>query len=112
MKKRAFAWWVSILWVGFLVVACAGTSKEVRIPTESVVVATPMVEITKGAQVILYGTGFAPKEEIQFVFKDSGGVETVVSGDSLKPAPLPNEKGAWVTAWDCGSYMSLIKPGL
>ena len=87
--------------------------KEVRTAKQSpsVIVTTPLVEISKTAQVVLYGTGFAHKQSILFIFKDTGGVLTVIGDDALKPAPVPNEAGAWVTAWNVGGYLSLIKPG-
>lgn len=113
MKHRGFGLFVVVCLVGLLVVACSSPSKEVRTakPSPSVIITTPLVEISKTAQVVLYGTGFTPKEKVLFVFKDTGGILTVISDDALKPAPMPNEAGAWVTAWDVGQYLSLIKPG-
>lgn len=113
MKNRGFGLLVVVCLVGFLVGACTGPTKEVRTKKQSasVIVTTPLVEITKTAQVVFYGTGFAPKQEVLFIFKDTGGVQTVISSDALKPAPVPNEAGAWVTAWNAGQYLSLIKPG-
>ena len=114
MKNRGFGLLVVVCLVGLLVGACAGPAKEVQTVTQctSVIVATPRVEISKTAQVVLYGTGFAAKQEVLFVFKDKGGVRTVISDDALIPAPVPNEAGAWVTAWDAGQYLSLIQPGM
>lgn len=111
MKKGTCGFLATVLLASFFIVACACPSKEVRGGGVSVVVGTPMVEISKTAQVVLYGTGFAPKQEVLFLFKDVSGVPTVVSNDTLKPEPVPNEVGAWVTVWDCSQYMSLIKPG-
>ena len=113
MKNRGFQLLVVVCLVGFLVGACSGPTKEVRTHKQSasVIVATPLVELSKTAQVVLYGTGFAPKQEVLFVFKDTGGVLTVISNDALKPAPVPNEAGAWVTAWSAGQYLSLLKEG-
>ena len=71
--------------------------------------ATPSVELNETSKVSLYGTGFAPKQEVLFVFKDTGGVQTVISTDALSPAPVPNEAGAWVSVWDAGQYISLLK---
>jgi hypothetical protein len=76
----------------------------------SVVVGTPMVELSGDSKVVFYGTGFAPKQEIQLIFRDAGGVLTVINS-ALKPDPIPNEEGAWVTAWDVRPYVKLIKPG-
>ena len=113
MKNRGLGLVVVICLVGFLVGACAGPGKEVSTKKQraSVIVATPSVELSKTATVALYGTGFAPKQEVLFVFKDTGGVQTVISTDALKPAPVPNEAGAWVSVWNAGQYMSLLKPG-
>ncbi len=100
--------------VGALIVGCSGVKSKTTAMADdppSVVVATPMVELSKTAKVVLYGTGFAPKQEVLFVFKDSGGVQTVISSDALKPAPVANDAGAWVTSWDCSSYLSLLQPG-
>ena len=114
MKNRGLGVLVVVCLVGLLVGACNSLTQEVRTQTQSasVIVATPRVEISKTAQVVIYGTGFAPKQEVLFVFKDTGGVLTVISNDALRPAPVPNEAGAWVTAWDAGQYLSLIQPGM
>ena len=113
MRRRRLGLLVAVLLVGLLVVGCAGMgkeTKEVKTVARSVIVSTPMVELSKTGRVVFYGTGFAPKQEIQFLFKDSGGVPTIINS-ALKPDPVPNEEGAWVTAWDAGGYLSLIKPG-
>ena len=114
MKKRGLGLLVVVCVVGLLLGACAGTKEEVKEvkapkPAPSVVVATPSVELSKTSKVVLYGTGFAPKQEVLFVFKDTGGVLTVISNDALAPAPVPNAAGAWVTTWDAGQYLSLLK---
>jgi hypothetical protein len=111
MKNRSIVLLVVVCLVGLLLGACATTEKEVRTQNVSVIVATPRVELNKTAQVVLYGTGFAPKQEVLFVFKDTGGVQTVISADALKPLPVPDEAGTWVTVWDVGQYLSLLKPG-
>lgn len=111
MKRRGFGLFVVVSLVVLFVVACAGPSKQVKSPAVSVMVATPMVEIGKTAQVVFYGTGFAPKQEVVFLFKDASQVLTRIANEDLKPQPVPNEVGAWVTVWNCGPYLSLIKPG-
>ncbi len=113
MKNRGFGLLVVVCLVGLLVGACTCPTKEVRTQKQSpsVIVATPRVELSKTAQVVLYGTGFSPKQEVLFVFRDSSGVLTVISNDALNPAPVPNEAGAWVTMWNAGQYLSLIKAG-
>jgi hypothetical protein len=114
MKNRSLWLLVVVCSVGLLVGACAGSKEEVKTApaaklNPSVIVATPSVELSKTSKVALYGTGFAPKQEVLFVFKDTGGVQTVISTDALKPAPVPNEAGAWVSVWDAGQYISLLK---
>jgi hypothetical protein len=110
MRKRSLGLLVAVFLVGILIVACAGPSQEVQTRPVSVVVSTPMVELSKTAKVVFYGTGFAPKQEIQFLFKDSGGVQSIINS-ALTPDPVPNAEGAWVTVWSCGDYLSLITPG-
>ena len=112
MRKRSLGMLVAVLLVGLLVVGCAAPSKEVQTGPVSVVVATPMVELSKTTKVVFYGMGFAPKQELQFLFKDTGGVQSIINS-ALKPDPVPNAEGAWVTEWNCGGggYMGLIKPG-
>jgi hypothetical protein len=112
MKKRGLGLLAVVCLVGLLLGACAETKQEVRTvkPSGSVIVATPSVELNKTAKVVLYGTGFAPKQEVLFVFKDSGGVLTVISNDALAPAPVPDAAGVWVTTWDAGQYLSLLNP--
>jgi hypothetical protein len=113
MKKRGLGLLVVVCLFGLMLGACAETKQEVRAakpsPTPTVIVANPSVELSKTAKVAIYGTGFAPKQEVLFVFKDTGGVLTVISNDALAPAPVPNEVGAWVTTWDAGQYISLLK---
>jgi uncharacterized protein YdeI (BOF family) len=112
MKKRSLGLLAVVCLIGLLLGACAETRQEVRAakPSGSVIVATPSVELNKTAKVVLYGTGFAPKQEVLFVFKDSGGVLTVISNDALAPAPVPDAAGVWVTTWDAGQYLSLLNP--
>ena len=111
MKKRGLALLAVVCVVGLLL-GCAETKREVRTvpakPGPTVIVADPSVELSKTAKVALYGTNFAPKQEVLLVFKDSGGVLTVISNDALKPAPVPDEAGLWVTTWDAGQYISLL----
>jgi hypothetical protein len=112
MKKRSLVLLVVFALVGLFVIACVGPGQEVVKKVKmSVVVTTPMVEISKTAKVIIYGMGFTPKQEVLFLFKDADGVQNVIMTDALKPVPVPNEEGAWVTQWDCSPYISLLKAG-
>ncbi len=110
MRKISLGWKVAVSLAGLLIVACAGPSQEVQTGAVSVVVGTPMVELSKTSKVVFYGTGFAPQQEIQFLFKDTGGVQSIINS-ALSPEPVPNAEGAWVTVWNCGDYLTLIKPG-
>ena len=110
MRKRSLGMLVAVFLVGIFIGACAGPSQEVKTGPVSVVVSTPMVELSKTARVVFYGTGFAPKQEIQFLFKDTGGVQSIINS-ALSPDPVPNAEGGWVTVWSCGDYLSLIQPG-
>ena len=109
MQNRNFGLLVAGLLVGLLLLGCAPVSKEVKKEAMSVIVTTPMVEIDSKAKVILYGTGFAPKQEMYFIFTDKQGVLTIIN-NALKPAPIPNAEGAWVTSWTLGRYTRVLKP--
>lgn len=73
MRKSSLGWLAAVLLVGLLVAGCAAPCKEVKTGAMSVIVATPVLELSKTAKAEFYGTGFAPKQELQFLFKDSGG---------------------------------------
>lgn len=93
------------------VFGCAGLSQEVKKEGVSFVVTTPVVELGKEAKVVMYGTGFAPKQEIMLMFVDNIGVPSVIMVESLKPAPVPSKEGAWATVWSCGPYLQSIPKG-
>jgi hypothetical protein len=78
----------------------------------TLIVATPMVKMSKKAQVTIMGTGFKPGEEIRLVFTTMDGVQGDI-GHALDPQPVVNEIGGWMTTWKCGRYVSkgLIKEG-
>ena len=77
-----------------------------------VVVATPYVKMSKKATVVIMGTGFTPGQEIRLLFTTMDGVLNEI-GVHLKPAPVTNKVGAWVTTWSCGRFIrkKLIKEG-
>jgi hypothetical protein len=108
--KRVFGWLVVLVFGSLLVLGCAGLSGEVMKPAPVLVVTTPVVEMNPGAKVLMYGTGFPPKEEVVLLFKDAGGGLSGISG-AVKPAPVPNAEGAWAVEWDCTAYLKMIKPG-
>jgi hypothetical protein len=88
---------------------CAG-QQQVMKQVPEFVVTTPVVELRPGGKVDMYGTGFAPKQEITLLLKDAGGGMSSI-GSALKPAPVANQDGAWAAQWDYSSYVRVIKPG-
>ena len=83
-------------------------------PGPTVTVATPVLEISKNAQVVIMGSGFEPGQEVNIVFTDVSGVRADIATE-LDPAPVANDVGCWATAWTgCGRYCSkkLIKEGV
>ena len=71
--KRGVASLVVVGLAGLFVLGCAGLGKDVRKQRPSLVVTTPVVELSKGGKVVMYGTGFAPKQEVMLLFTDAGG---------------------------------------
>lgn len=108
--KRGLGLLVVFGLVGFFVLGCAGLSKDVMKHGPSFVVTTPVVELSAGAKVVMYGTGFAPKMEVMLLFVDARGGASGISG-TVKPAPVTNKEGAWAGEWDCGAYLKVIQPG-
>lgn len=77
------------------------------------VVATSMVKISKKAEVVIMGAGFVPNHEIRILFTTKDGLITDIKY-SLKPQPVADKRGAWVTTWTCGRFITkkLIKEGV
>jgi hypothetical protein len=111
MNKRSLGLLVVFGLVGLFVLGCAGLSQEVKKEEMSFVVTTPVLELNNNAKVVMYGTGFAPKQEIQFLLLDASGVPSVITTDDLKPEPVPNTEGAWATVWTCAPYLPMLKAG-
>jgi hypothetical protein len=112
MNKRRLGLLVMFGLVGLLVLGCAGMSDEVKKPKMSFVVTTPVVELNPNARVTMYGTGFAPKQEVQLLFVDASGGSSIIMVETLNPKPVPNKEGAWATVWNCGGdYLKTIAIG-
>jgi len=81
-------------------------------PGPTVIVADPMVKMDKKAKMSIVGTGFKPGQELSLLITTIDGVQSDI-GHALKPSPVANETGAWVTTWSCGRYIDrkLIKEG-
>ena len=107
--KRRFGLMVVLGSVGLLVLGCAGQQDAMK-QGPSFVVTTPVVELRPGGKVFMYGTGFTPKQEIMLLLKDAGGGLSSIASN-LKPAPVPNNEGAWAAEWDYSSYVRVVKPG-
>ena len=108
--KRGLGLLVVLGLVGLFVLGCAGLGQEVKKKVPSFVVTTPVVELSKGGKVVMYGTGFTPKQEVMLLFTDAGGGVSGISG-AVKPAPVPNQQGAWAAEWDYSEYLKMIKAG-
>ncbi len=114
MEKKIWGITAIVLVIGLFGCAHSPTEKAAvgksLTPLPTVVVATPAVKLEKDAKVTLIGTGFQPGQEIHILFKSDDGVLTDI-GEALKPKPVPNKLGAWVTVWTCGAYLKNVKAG-
>ena len=117
MKRVIYGLMAVIVVVGL--VGCAtmgvgekGAEEGLVQPGPTVMVATPMVKMDKKAKVSIVGTGFKPGQEVSLLFTTADGVQADV-GYALKPKPVANKTGAWVTTWSCGRYIArkLVKEG-
>jgi hypothetical protein len=113
MKRVMYGLMAVILVVGLVGCATMGVGeKEPAQPGPTVVVATPMVKMDKKGKISIVGTGFTPGQEVSLLFTTMDGVQADI-GYALKPKPVANERGAWVTTWSCGRYVArkLAKEG-
>jgi len=76
------------------------------------IMATPNVLMTKKSKVVMMGTGFKKKQEVNILFTSNDGVQSDI-GYALKPAPKADKTGTWATTWDAGRYVGrkIIKGG-
>jgi hypothetical protein len=113
MKKTIWGSIAVILVAGLVGCAHKGTSKTVTkegltVKKEvgpTVVVATPKVKISKKAEVVIMGTGFQPGEEVHILFTSMVDGVTAIIDYALKPKPVANDIGAWVTTWKVGRHL-------
>jgi len=93
-----------------------GAAKEgLALPSEpgpTVMAGTPVVKMSKKSVVVIMGTGFKPGQEVRILFTTWDGVRADI-GYAIKPQPVANKVGAWVTTWKCGRFVrkKLIKQG-
>ena len=71
----------------------------------TIVAANPLIKIDKKATVVIIGSGFKPGQEIRILFKPLDGIFGDI-GYALKPYPVPNKVGAFVTTWTCGRHLN------
>lgn len=75
-------------------------------------IATPMVKMSKKSAVVIMGTGFKPGQPVNILIATPDGLQSDI-GYALKPKPVPDKTGSWVTTWQAGHYVSkkLVKGG-
>lgn len=71
----------------------------------TLIVATPMVKMSKKAEVVFIGTGFKPGQELYILFTTVDGYPSDI-GYALKPAPKADETGSFASTWSAGRYVS------
>ena len=93
-----------------------GAAKEgLAVPSEpgpTVMAGTPVVKMSKKSTVVIMGTGFKPGQEVRILLSTWDGVRADI-GYALKPEPVANKVGAWVTTFSRGRFgrKQLIKGG-
>ncbi len=113
MKKVLYGVMAAIVVVGLVGFTTMAPSETAASELGAkVMVANPMVKMSKKAQITIVGTGFKPGQVLSLLFTTTDGVLADI-GYALKPQPKANSLGAWVTTWSCGRYISkkLIKEG-
>jgi len=120
MKKAVWGFIAVMLVIGLMGCSHLGIGKgaeeeEVAVASEpgpTVMVGTPVVKMSKKATAVIMGTGFKPGQEVRILLTTWDGVRSDV-GYALKPEPVANELGAWVTTWSCGRFIAkkLVKEG-
>ncbi|MFQ6078424.1 MAG: hypothetical protein ACE5NJ_04715 [Thermodesulfobacteriota bacterium] len=117
MKRVMYGLVAVIVVVGLVGCTTMGLGKKeakegLAQPGPTVMVATPMVKMSKKAKITIVGTGFQPGQEVSLLFTTADGVQADI-GYALKPKPVANKIGAWATTWSAGRYIKkkLIKQG-
>jgi hypothetical protein len=80
------------------------TAAQEGMASPAIVAANPLIKIEKNAKVVIIGSGFKPGQEIRILFKPLDGIYGDL-GYALKPYPVPNKVGAFVTTWTCGRHL-------
>ena len=95
--------------VALAVMGCASQQSAMK-QAPTFVVTTPVVELRPGGKIAMYGTGFAPKQEVMLVLKDAGGGMSSI-GSALNPPAVANQDGVWAGEWDYSAYLKTLKAG-
>lgn len=74
--------------------------------------ATPLVKISKDAEVVIMGTGFKPGQALGILFTAAGGSVANI-GIEVKPEAKADKNGSFACTWKAGTYIrrKLIKGG-
>lgn len=120
MKKLIYGMMAITLVIGLVGSTAMGSGKSVAKesfvakskPCPRVAVGNPFVKMSEKLKVVIMGTGFNPGQEVRILFTTMDGVSADI-GYALKPQPVANKIGAWVTTWKCGGFIKkkLIKQG-
>lgn len=74
---------------------------------------SPVLALDGKTQVVIMGSGYAPKQQIRLLITQSDGSLSDI-GEALAPEPLPNDLGVWATVWTLGhfAHKAIAQPGL
>jgi len=95
-----------VLLVGLLVGPAIGVAGQSGMgkANPTVTVVTPVAELHKNTDIVIMGTGFESEQEVRLVVTTVDGIRSDI-GARLKPEPIANESGAWITVWDCNRFV-------
>ncbi|MCJ7771727.1 MAG: hypothetical protein MUP22_01180 [Desulfobacterales bacterium] len=102
MKKTSYIL-VGFIFLAFVLIAASSAQERSQL-NPTVVSASPMIMLSKNAQVVIIGSGVEPGQEVRILFKPLDGLLTDI-GDYLDQKPVPDKNGNWVTTWTCGSHL-------
>ena len=70
----------------------------------TVQVVSPIAKLHKDTDIVILGAGFEPGQEVRLIVITVDGIRSDI-GTRLEPAPVANERGAWITVWDCNRFV-------
>ncbi|MDF1592490.1 MAG: hypothetical protein P1P89_13315 [Desulfobacterales bacterium] len=71
----------------------------------TIILATPLVKMSKNSEVVIMGTGFKPGQEVFILFTTADGFPSDI-GYALKPPPKADDTGSFASTWSAGRYVS------